>query len=133
MSSPDDAQRILERYPVPPARHRLYLALVTVLALVLAGWLVWAGGHGSRTPVAADVHSFHVVDDNRIDADLRVQREDPTRPARCVLRATAENFVQVGELDAEIAPGTAQMERVVVPVRTIHRATTVEVISCRLA
>ena len=69
---------------------------------------------------------------DEIVADLRVQRDDPTQPAHCLLRATAADFVQVGELDAPIPAGTERIERVQVPVRTIHRATTVEVISCRL-
>lgn len=113
-------------------RHRLYLALVVLLSLVLAGWLAWAGGHGSRIPVDAQVHSFTVPSHQQIVADLRVQRDDPTQPAHCLLRATAADFVQVGELDAPIPAGTERIERVQVPVRTIHRATTVEVISCRL-
>jgi len=133
VSTPTDAQRIAERYPVPPKRHRLYLALVAVLSLVLAAWTIWAGLNGSTPGITADVASFKVVSDHQIDGELRVQRSDPSLPGVCHLKATGGDFVQVGEVDAPIPAGTETMERVVVPVKTINKATTVEVISCRLA
>jgi len=128
-----DRARIATRYPATPARHRLYLVLATVLAVLLAGWLAWAGGRGATPDVVADVHSFHDGGEHQITADLRVQRKDPARPAVCTLEATAENFVRVGELEATIPPGTGRITRISVPVKTVNRAVSVTVQNCRPA
>ncbi|MEL4359099.1 MULTISPECIES: DUF4307 domain-containing protein [unclassified Luteococcus] len=135
MSTPTaaDRDRIAARYPVSPARHKVYLGLVTVLAVLLAGWLAWAGGQAATPDVVADVHSFHDGGEHQIVADLRVQREDPSRPAVCTLEATAENFVRVGELEATIPPGTQKITRIQIPVRTVNHAVSVTVQGCRAA
>ncbi|WP_420175861.1 DUF4307 domain-containing protein [Luteococcus sp. OSA5] len=128
-----DRSRIEARYAVPPSRRRIYLALVAVLTALLAGWLVWAGGTSATPPVSADVYGFTETDDHEIVADLRVQRRDPATPVVCVLEATAENFVRVGELEATIPPGTEKITRTRIPVKTVNRAVSVEVTSCRVA
>ncbi|MEL4504276.1 DUF4307 domain-containing protein [Luteococcus sp. H138] len=128
-----DRARIAARYPVPPARHKIYLVLVTLLGLLLAGWLGWAGGRGATPDVVADVHSFHDGGEHQITADLRVQRKDPSKAAVCTLEATAENFVRVGELEATIPPGTEKITRISIPVRTVNRAVSVTVGDCRNA
>ncbi|MGO4956543.1 DUF4307 domain-containing protein [Luteococcus sp. Sow4_B9] len=128
-----DRARIQDRYAVPPSRRKLYLTLVTVLSLALAGWLVWAGGTSSTPDVTADVYGFQETGEHEIVADLRVQRRDPAKPVICVLEATAENFVRVGEYEATIPGGTEKITRTKIPVKTVNRAVSVEVASCRLA
>lgn len=135
VTTPTDADpaRIAARYPARPARHHAYQALALVLAVVLLGWMTWAGVRKSNPPVTADVHGFTVVDDHTIRATLRVQRANPARPAICTLQATAENFVQVGERDQTIAGGTQKITMANVEVRTLTRAATITVKGCRAA
>lgn len=132
-TSADDRARIAARYPSRPGAHRAWVAVGVVLALLLGGWMVWAGIKGSTKPVEADVHGFTVRSDTEADVTLRVQRRHPQQAAVCTVEATAQNFVKVGEKDVTVAPGTQQITLVDASLRTVNRATTVTVASCRNA
>ena len=132
-TSASDRDRIAARYPARPGTHAAYLALVTVLGLVLVGWMTWAGLHGSKKPVTADVHGFTVPSDTEARATLRLQRDAPATPVLCTIDATAENFVKVGERDVAITAGTDKITMVDGSLKTVNRATTVTVVGCRAA
>ncbi|GAB2482792.1 hypothetical protein GCM10027030_16180 [Luteococcus sediminum] len=128
-----DRARIAARYPTAQGRRPLYLALVTVMTVLLGGWMVWAGLHGATKPVEADLTAFHDGGEHAIHADLRVQRRDPSQAAICTIKATAQEGARVGELDAEIPPGTEKITHQRVTVKTVNKAVSVNVEHCRLA
>lgn len=128
-----DRARIAARYPAARGRRPILLALVALLTVLLGGWMVWAGLHGATKPVEADLTSFHDGGEHEIHADLRVQRRDPSKAAVCTIKATAQEGARVGELDAHIPPGTEKIIRQRVTVKTVNKAVSVNVESCRLA
>lgn len=130
VTDPDAAARLARRYP-PPPRRRWWIPLATVLALIGAAWLVWAGGHGATGVVTARVDAFTVRSDSLIDVTATIDRPDPTRGAACQLYAQAVSYDRVGELTVTVPPGGEALTRLEVPLRTFKRATTAVIDSCR--
>lgn len=108
------------------------MLLATVLGTALIGWLIWVGMDESRPDVAAQVHGFSVVDENRIEVTLMVDRKDPQQHALCTIVAQSEDFERVGELLATIPTGESRTTKSTYTVRTINRATTAIVQNCQV-
>jgi len=128
-----DRARIAARYPERPAIHRLLRLAIATLAVLGLGWTVWAGLHHANPPVDADVFGFTVPSDQQVDVELRIQRTDPGTAVVCTVVAQAPSGAGVGRLEARIEPGTHKVERHVVNVKTVNRATTAIVQDCRTA
>lgn len=127
----ESAQRLARRYPPRRTPGWLWVALAAALATVGAGWLIWAATVGANPAVSARVSSFAVTSDNEIVVDLTVERPDPGVGVRCLVYAQAVSYDRVGELPVEVAPGGEPLTDVRVTIRTIKRATTAAVESCR--
>lgn len=130
--SSDDEVRVATRYPKSRLHGWPVMLLAIVLGTAMIGWLIWAGMDRSRPDVAAQVHSFSVVDDNQIEVTLMVDRRDPERHALCTIVAQSEDFERVGELLVTIPTGQSRTIKSSYTVRTIKRATTAIVQNCQV-
>ena len=126
--TPEERLRIAARYPRP--RRWPLVALGVVLAVLLGSWTLWTATWHANPPVSAQVLSFTVVSDSEVSVVLHVGRSDPSVTGVCTVITQSENYQQVGELHAQIAPGTTRLTDVTVTVRTIARATSASLQSC---
>ncbi len=124
----EERARIAARYPRP--RRWPAVALGVVFALLLGWWTVWTAVWHSNPPVSAQVLSFDVVSDSQVDVVLHVDRPDPSVAGVCTVITQSENYQQVGELNAQIPPGTVRLTDVRISVRTISRATSASLQGC---
>jgi hypothetical protein len=125
-SAPD----LAERYGTPSrARRPLLVALVTLLAVVGLGWLVWTAVEHSRPQVTSQLVRYDVAGEHAATAGFTVVRRDPGVRATCLLRAFAADHSIVGELNVPVSSGPLT-QRVDRTVRTERRADSVDLIGC---
>ncbi|HEX7396961.1 MAG TPA: DUF4307 domain-containing protein [Propionibacteriaceae bacterium] len=124
----EEEARIGARYPRP--RRWPLITLGVVFALLLGTWTLWTAVWHANPPVSAQVLSFDVVSDSEVQVVLHVDRPDPSIAGVCTIITQAENYQQVGEVDALLEPGTQRLTDITVTVRTIARATSASLQGC---
>jgi glucose dehydrogenase len=124
---------LAERYGAPPRAGRpLLLALVAVLVIAAAAWLVWAIGFHGRPEVSSQMVGF-TTGEHRATAEFTVVRRNADVPASCLLQAYASDHSVVGELTVPVGrdrPGTSTVHA---SMRTERRATSVDLVGCTAA
>lgn len=119
-----------ERYGTASPRRRAVLIVATsVLAIVFLGWLGWVAWFHSDPPIEAEVVSFNIVDDQRVDVRLATRFRDVDVDGSCLLRATALDHTVVGERNVTVAELRAA-DGDWIPVTTFNRANSVEMVRC---
>ena len=126
--TPEEQARIAARYPRP--RRWPLVTFGVVFALLLGTWTLWTAVWHANPAVSAQVLSFDVVSDSEVLLVLHVDRPDPSVAGACTVIAQSENYQQVGELDAQIEPGTDRLTDINVTIRTISRATSASLQGC---
>ncbi|MDI2031852.1 DUF4307 domain-containing protein [Saccharopolyspora sp. TS4A08] len=88
------------------ARNRpaLRWALVAVVLLVLVGVSVVGYRNLGSAPIEGKQVAFEIIDDHSVRITLEVQRDDPRRPADCVVRGRAKSGEEVGRREVLIHP-----------------------------
>ncbi len=129
-ASETDAERIARRYPPPRAPRWLWIPIAAVLGGVGSVWLIWSGVHGANPPVSGKVVAFEVVSDTETKVRFTVQRPKPEVPATCTVIVQAITYDTVGELPVAIPPGTEELTKFEVTVRTFKRATSASLQGC---
>jgi Domain of unknown function (DUF4307) len=126
----DSAQRLEQRYPKSRIPTPVAVAVVGVLGAAALGWLIWTASVHSTPAVSAQVASFTVVSDTRVDVTMTVDRPDPSLPVRCLLVAQATDFDRVAEQQVRVAPAENRLVDVKVSLTTLRRATSASVRNC---
>lgn len=124
-----DRERIRRRYP-PKRLSPAVMVVLGVVVIALVGYVIWVATHRANPPVTARIDTFAVVSDNEMRARLAVDRPDPGLAVKCFLIVQAVSYDRVGERWVEIPPGTEQVTRVDVSLRTFKRGTAISVESC---
>lgn len=101
-------------------RQRRWITAVLALTVVAVGVLAaWVAAHRlTPTDVAGKVVRFEVVDTQTVDVTFSVTREDPSRPAVCIVRATSQDGSETGRREVLVPPAAERTVQVTVPVRT---------------
>lgn len=111
------------------SRRRWYWALLAVF--VVAGLVVAYVAYQNLgvTPINPQLTAYHVVDDSTVTATFTVDRDQPGRPADCIVYALSADGSEVarGEVYVPRSESTIQLS---VKLRTARRATTVEFYGC---
>ena len=104
----------------------LLLAVVVLAGLAVA--VVGFRNFGSP-PIEGRQTGFQVVDDGSVRVRFQVVREQPHRPAVCIVRARSIDGDETGRKEVFVAPGSrsVQLETVL---RTSRRPVTGEVFGC---
>ena len=130
--SDEDRARIAARYPKRNAIDVLVTVVASVAVLAAIGIIIFAGVQRSDPPVVAMVRQFEVTSPQEISVAIVVQRSDPAQAATCSMFAQAVSYERVGELEVAIPPGTEELTRVELTMRTLKEATSVSVERCTL-
>ena len=111
------------------ARPGLLWSLVALVLLGLVGVAYLGYRNLGSAPIEGKQTAFQVVDDHSVNITVEVQRDDPRRPAECVVRALARSGEEVGRKEVLIQPadGVTRQDTVL---RTSARAIVGEVYGC---
>lgn len=115
-----------------PARPWVrWLLYAVVLAVLLAVSAVAYRNLGSK-PIEGKQVAFDTLDDSTVSVTVELQRQQPERPAECVLRARSYDGLEVGRKEVLLPPseGTTRQNAVV---KTSARAVVGEVYGCTYA
>lgn len=120
--------------PALPARTgrwwaRTVLVVLGVTALTAAVLLVQR--RVGATPVAGDRLGFELLDDASVRLQFEVRRDDPARPAVCIVRARSLDGDEAGRKEVFVPPSAGSLVLSTV-VRTSKPPVTAEVHACSL-
>lgn len=110
-------------------RPALRWALLAAVLVALVGVAIVGYRNLGSAPIEGKQVAFEVIDDQSVRITLEVQRDEPQRPADCVVRGRAESGEEVGRREVLIHPanGVTRQDTVL---RTSARATIGEVYGC---
>jgi len=118
-----------DRYGVRSGNR--WVAPAIFFAVTGIAWLLWAGLYHSNPVIRSSLISYSITSEREISVRYSVQRQDRNRAIICTLIARDFDKNVVGQIDDEIAPGLATLERTVsVPSRV--PAVNGDVKGCRL-
>lgn len=105
--------------------------LLVALALAAAVLVTILGYRNlGSPPIEGKQVAFSVPDDHSVRVTLEVRRDEPHRPAECVVRARAESGDEVGRKEVLIPPSNATTVRNETVIKTSSRSITGEVYGC---
>jgi hypothetical protein len=112
-----------------PAPRWVRWALLGVF--VVAGLVVAVVGYRNlgAQPIEADETGFVVQDDHAVQITFTVTRDQPERPAVCIVRARDANGSETGRREVLIVPGAGTVRSTTL-LHTIARPNTGEVFGC---
>ncbi|MET1042607.1 MAG: DUF4307 domain-containing protein [Microbacteriaceae bacterium] len=132
MTDPASA-RLDERYGRTPERARrdrvVLLAGGGAVALVLVGWLLWAGLFAPGSSLEARDTGYSVIDDHEVAVQWRLTVE-PGVETRCAVHALSEGFAIVGWKVVDIPASDQHVRLLSDTVRTSELATTGLIYRC---
>ncbi|MDA3627328.1 DUF4307 domain-containing protein [Saccharopolyspora oryzae] len=110
-------------------RPGLRWLLFAVVFVVLLGATYVGYQNLGTAPIEGKQVAFEIIDDQSVRIVVEVQRDDPQRPAECVVRSRAKSGLEVGRKEVLIQPadGVTRQETVV---RTSSQPATGEVYGC---
>lgn len=119
------------RYSRAPRKRSRWTYWGLLAAFVIAGVVVAIVGYDNlgANPIDAQVDAYHVVDDQTVTATLNITRDHPNEAADCIVYAPAADGSEVGRIEVYISP-SGSTTTVNATLRTVKRATTVEVYGC---
>ena len=118
-----------DRYGIRPGNR--WLAPAIFFAVTGISWLLWAGLHHSNPPIRYSLISYSITSEQEISVRYSVQRHDKDAVVICTLIARDFEKNIVGQIDDEIEPGLAALERTT-SVQSRGPAVNADVTSCRL-
>jgi Domain of unknown function (DUF4307) len=124
------AERLRRRYPPPRLPRPVLIALVALLVAVAGWWLVTTAWQRARPPISAEVTTFQVETDTKINVTLTVERPDPSLPVTCRVVAQANDAGIVGEQAVTVPAAADNRMDLSVTLITLRRAVSAEVRGC---
>ena len=118
-----------DRYGIRPGNR--WLGAAIFFGITGITWLLWAGLHHSNPPIRYELISYAITSEKEISVRYSVQRKDKNQIVICTLIARDFDKNVVGQVDDEIEPGLAALERTTT-VQSRGPAVNADVIGCRL-
>ena len=118
-----------DRYGVRPAKR--WVLPATVIASIGISWLVWVGLHHSNPDIRSSVISFTATTDREMSIRYEVVRKDKDQVLTCTLVARDYDKTVVGQIEDEIGPGLAVVQKnSEIPTRS--QGVNADVVACRI-
>jgi hypothetical protein len=118
-----------DRYGVRPTKG--WVTPAVVIAVIGISWLIWAGLHHSNPNIRASVISFTATTDREMSIRYEVVRKDKGQVITCTLVARDYDKNVVGQIEDEIGPGLAVVQKNTdIPTRS--QGVNADVVACRI-
>ena len=117
-----------DRYGIRPGNR--WLGAAIFFGITGIAWLMWAGLHHSNPPIRYELISYSITSEKEISVRYSVQRHDQSQIVICTLISRDFDKNVVGQVDDEIEPGLAALERTT-NVQSRGPAVNADVIGCR--
>lgn len=118
-----------DRYGVRPTKG--WVVPAVVIAVIGISWLVWVGLHHSNPSIRFSVISFTATTDREMSIRYEVVREDKDQVLTCTLVARDYDKTVVGQIEDEIGPGLAVVQKnTEIPTRS--QGVNADVVACRI-
>ena len=118
-----------DRYGVRPTKK--WVLPATVIAVIGMSWLVWVGLHHSNPDIRSSVISFTATTDRAMSIRYEVVRKDKDQVLTCTLVARDYDKTVVGQIEDEIGPGLAVVQKnTEIPTRS--QGVNADVVACRI-
>ena len=118
-----------DRYGVRPTKG--WVTPAVVIAVIGISWLIWAGLHHSNPNIRASVISFTATTDRAMSIRYEVVRKDKGQVITCTLVARDYDKNVVGQIEDEIGPGLAVVQKnTEIPTRS--QGVNADVVACRI-
>ena len=118
-----------DRYGVRPTKR--WVLPATVIAVIGMSWLVWVGLHHSNPDIRSSVISFTATTDREMSIRYEVVRKDKDQVLTCTLVARDYDKTVVGQIEDEIGPGLAVVQKnTEIPTRS--QGVNADVVACRI-
>lgn len=120
---------VAERYgtkSAPPWRRWVATVAAVAIGLVVAYVLYRQYGSG---PIDAERTSFAEKPGNAMSVTITVTRDDPSKPAVCIVRVRDKSGAESGRKEVYVPPG-GQSRQLTTTVRSIGRPVTADVFGC---
>jgi len=118
-----------DRYGVRQAKG--WVAPAVVIAAIGISWLIWAGLHHSNPNIRASVISFTATTNRAMSIRYEVVRKDKNQVLTCTLVARDYDKNVVGQIEDEIGPGLAVVQKNTdIPTRS--QGVNADVVACRI-
>lgn len=111
-------------------RRRLAIGL-TLLIVVAGVALAFVGFQRLGTsPVKGELSSYTLLDDESVAVTVSVTRDDPAKPAVCIVRARALDGSETGRREILVAPAEAKTVQVTAVVKSTKPPVVGDVYGC---
>ncbi len=119
------------RYGPRVGSRRRWAVPVGLLLAVLAGLAIAVIGYRNlgTTPIRTETLGFTLLTGNAVQLRLTVIRDDPSRPAVCIVRARSRDGEETGRKELYVPPAAGPIALTTV-VRTSRPPVTAEVYGC---
>ncbi|NCV41860.1 MAG: DUF4307 domain-containing protein [Actinobacteria bacterium] len=118
-----------DRYGVRPTKG--WVAPAIFIAVIGISWLVWVGLHYSNPDIRSSVISFTATTDRAMSIRYEVVRKDKDQVLTCTLVARDYDKTVVGQIEDEIGPGLAVVQKnTEIPTRS--QGVNADVVACRI-
>lgn len=101
-------------------------ALVLAAGVTIA--IIASGRFGS--PVEGELSGYRLVDDQTVEVTISVTREDPARPAVCIVRARSIDGSETGRREVLVPPSTQKTVQVTAVVKSNRPPVVGDVYGC---
>jgi Domain of unknown function (DUF4307) len=102
-------------------------ALVVITGVAIAGVAFTRFGSGD---VEGELGGYRVIDSHTVDVTISVTRDDPSRPAVCIVRARSYDGDETGRREVLVPPATATTVQVTTTVKSSRPAVMGDVYGC---
>jgi hypothetical protein len=128
---------LIERPAARYGRQRLsrrngrWIAIALTALVVVAGVtvaIVASGRFGGD--VEGELGGYRLIDDETVEVTITVTREDPSRPAVCIVRARSIDGGETGRREVLVAPSPQKTVQVTTSVKTSRPPVVGDVYGC---
>lgn len=115
-----------------PAR-RWVVVVLTVVVLGIGVAVALVGYHRlGRADVSGTLANYRLVDDQTVEVTISVTREDPSRPAVCIVRGKSKDGSETGRREVLVPPSSDKTVQVTTEVKTSRPPVMGDVYGCGL-
>lgn len=108
------------------------IAIALTLLIVVAGVGVAAVGFQKlgNHDVEGELQGYRLIDDHTVEVTVAVTRDDPSRPAVCIVRGRSLDGAETGRRELLVPPSDAATVQVTAVVKTSRPAVVGDVYGC---